>query len=317
MTYSVKKIAVTGAQGFLGSEFIHFLCTRFADFSIHALGGSTHGMPNVKVFNARLGENKLPSDFLLDREIVFHFAHHGFPSEQPSSPEREVLANLLATTELLEQMRYQKCKKLVLLGSGGAIYSKESAAEQNEFTPTESRTAYAAGKLCNEIFAELNYHLYGVETYQLRVSNVYGPGQNVRVQNGFIAKALDCVLLSQELPLWVSLETKKDFIFTNDLFTALEKFLQPGNIPSGIYNLGSSESHSLREVIKIVEQVTGGKVKTKALSELPALSYATHLDCNKFRTFTGWNALTSINSGIRQFWNWYQDTHKISRKKAA
>lgn len=319
MTYSIKKIAVTGAQGFLGSEFIHFLSTRYPELSIHALGYTERfsGMPNVKVFNARLGENKFPPHFLFEREIVFHFAYSGFPSEQPSRPEREVLANLNATAELLEHMRFQQCKKLVLLGSGGAIYSKEVVTEQNEFTPTEGRTAYAAGKLCNEILAELNKHLFGLETYQLRVSNVYGPGQNVRVQNGFIAKALDCALYSKELPMWVSPETKKDFIYSNDLFTALEKFLQPVEIPSGTYNLGGSESHSLGEIIKIVEQVTGQRLKTKIQNTLPALSYATHLDCNKFHSATGWIALTSLNSGIRQFWNWYQDTHTLSRKKVA
>lgn len=312
-----KKIAVTGASGFLGQAFVSFLSRRFPTLQINAL--CTRNAPaeftHVRNFKGRLNPFELSPEFLSGVQAVFHFAFKGFPSENPALPEEEVLANLNATSFLLKQMKEFGVKKIISAGSGGAIYTHENSSPQTELTPTLTNTAYAAGKLGVEHLLEMSQCAGELTAYNFRISNVYGPGQALRHQSGIIAKAFHCLTNGQTLPLWIDPETQKDFIYIEDVLLAFETLLTQNTIPGGIYNLGGGRSHSILKVLQTVEEVTGQKLSLSRLESKPALMAHTCLNIDKFKSHTGWAPKTQLKEGIRTFWGWYTGT-KPSKKAA-
>ncbi len=315
MTQQIKKIAITGASGFIGSNFIESLRSTSPQLEIHALTSRRvdFGSPKVKSFQGSLEDRDLSTAFLEGVECVFHFAFRGFPSENLPFPEKEILSNLETTALLFSAMRASKVSKLVIAGSGGAVYSPGADSRQNEASPTLANTAYATGKLCIELLSEMNRELYGIETYNFRISNVYGPGQSVRVQSGFIAKALSCALNNQPLPLWIDPATQKDFIYIEDVFNAFRMILTEKNLAPGIYNLGGGRSYSLSQVLSVIEKVTGVKVQVSKSENKPALTKNTSLDIFKFKNAAKWKPETSLENGIASFWEWMQSPTKKRR----
>lgn len=307
MNKSSLKIAITGAGGFLGSAALDYFSLDPQITEIRALfskppprGLATKVVPLVN----ELKNPVIARSLVEGVDSVLHFANRGFPADREQDPARLITQNLLATDQLLHVMKQCGTKNLIYASSGGAVYrdSRQHHPYQEE-SPTLFRTPYAATKLISEYVIQEFSRNWGLNSTLLRVSNPFGLGQLNREKQGFIGVVLGKLLRHEPIRIWSSLDTVKDFIYIDDVLSAVDSVLKAPTPLSGIFNLGSETGTSLMDVIQAIEKVTKRQVQFELTPNPIPENQWTVLDCSKLKRATGWKCQHRLEDGIEELWD--------------
>jgi UDP-glucose 4-epimerase len=186
----------------------------------------------------------------------------------------------------------------IFFSTGGAIYGDAPGRPNLESDPCHPIGWYGKAKRAAEELIERYAAQHGLPCAILRISNPYGyPVPKSRMQ-GIIPHAIRCAVEGQALTLWGDGHAQKDFIYHTDFLSALEQVIDLRL--TGTYNLAAGESHSVREVIALVEDHTGRKI---ALTFQPAAAWDvqdSRLDVGKLVAATGWRPQVTLDEGIRR-----------------
>jgi UDP-glucose 4-epimerase len=115
---------------------------------------------------------------------------------------------------------------------------------------------------------------------------------------GIIPHTLRAAVEGRPLTLWGDGHARKDFLYYTDFLSALREVVD--RRLTGVFNVGAGESHSVHEIIGLVEAHTGRKVLT---TTTPAHAWDvqdSRIDNSKLRAATGWSPQVTLNEGIRR-----------------
>src|SRR6476620_3431235 len=179
------KALVTGGAGFIGSHIAEALCRKGA--RVIVLDNLSLGAPEnlawkrpgdqLDFIQGDVTDAKLIADLIRGCDWIFHEA--ALPSV-PMSVEKPIETNqqnLDATLQLLAAARDAKVKRF-LFASSSAIYGDSQATVKRETDIPLPLSPYALQKYASERYAQMFYHLYGLETVSFRYFNVFGPRQS-------------------------------------------------------------------------------------------------------------------------------------------
>jgi len=286
------RLIVTGARGRLAS-----LVTE------HFRGPAN----DVATYSRTAGEGSLPlaelttSGALGDATALLHLAWSTLPatSEQnPGTEEKHDLPLLKNLLEAIASLPKAQRPHFVFFSSGGAVYGNAPGRPNIEADACRPIGHYGRAKRAAEelITTYVGYH--GLPCAILRISNPYGyPVPKDRAQ-GLIPHALRCAVNQQPLTLWGDGTARKDFLHYTDFLAALELVIT--RRLTGTFNLSAGESHTVKEVIALVEKHTGRKVP---VHPRPGLTWDVHeslLDNSRFIAATGWKVQVNLDEGIRR-----------------
>jgi len=291
MSVNSQRIYVTGGRGRLASLIAdHF---RAPKHEVALFSRADRGFQTL--------HSLLDSDVLSGANTLLHLAWSSLPatSEQNLGIENEndlpYLRDLLTSMAALPP---EKRPHLVFFSSGGAVYGNainQPSKETNDCHPIGSygRAKLAAEQLINEFS-----HRYDLNCTNLRISNPYGyPVPKNRVQ-GLIPHALRCAAEGQPLTLWGDGSAQKDFLYYTDFLSGLDQVIS--HQLTGTVNLCAGESHSVNEIIGMVEKHTENSI---TLTRKPAPVWDvqdSRLDPNHLTTSTGWSPQVALDEGIRR-----------------
>jgi UDP-glucose 4-epimerase len=130
--------------------------------------------------------------------------------------ETELLRHLL--DELARAMGPQRMRygALFLASSAGGVYAGSTGAPYSELSEARPLAPYGWNKLEQETLVRRWASQYGTPTLIGRLSNLYGPGQNLSKNQGLISQVSRCVLVQQPLTLYTPLDTIRDYLFVVD-----------------------------------------------------------------------------------------------------
>jgi len=199
---------------------------------------------------------------------VLHFGAQSLVGESVEVPEKYWQGNVVTTLALLEAIRLSGTPRLVF-SSTAATYGEPEQVPITEDAPTRPTNPYGASKLAIDHAISSYAHAHGLAATSLRYFNVagayHGAGENRVVETHLIPLVLQVALKQREhiSVFGTDWPTKdgtavRDYIHVKDLADAHLLALnsaQPGT--HTIYNLGSGEGFSVREVISACERVTG------------------------------------------------------------
>ena len=232
---------------------------------------------------------------------LLHLAWSTLPATSQQQPGAEEQHDLPLLQRLLETIASSpKTKRLhfVFFSSGGTVYGNAPGRANLESDACRPIGSYGRAKRMAEQLITTYAGYHGLACTILRISNPYGyPVPKNRAQ-GLIPHALRCAVEGQPLTLWGDGSARKDFLHYTDFLTALELILTKRL--TGTYNLSAGESHSVREVISLVEKHTGRRVP---LNPQPGLEWDvqdSRLDNARLTAATGWKPLVSLDEGIRR-----------------
>ena len=291
-TSRVNRLLVTGGRGRLASLIAdHFRASPYG-IVLYSRGGGT-GYRD-------LGELRQPTA-LAYADTVLHLAWSTLPATAEQSPGSEQKHDLPLLENLLQACATAPAGQrphFIFFSSGGAVYGNAPGRPNVETDPCQPIGSYGKGKLAAEQMIEQSAARLGVPFTILRISNPYGyPVPTGRVQ-GIIPHAIRCAVEGLPLTLWGDGHARKDFIHYTDFLSALNEIV--ARRLTGTFNLCAGESHTVREVIALVEKHTKKKI-TLTFQPAPAWDVEdSRLSNGCFVSATGWRPQVSLDQGIRQ-----------------
>ncbi len=231
-------------------------------------------------------------------DALLHLAWSVVPAtaEQPGADNganRELLHALLEDCAHLGSAA--RPTQFVFFSSGGSVYGN-SATPSREGDQGQPIGAYGRLKLAAE--QDVLARQDRLPCTVLRISNPYGFCPQTTKPQGIIPFAFAAARDGTPLELWGDGTAVKDFLYHEDFLAALTAVVQQRLC--GTYNVAAGESHSIREVLALIERETGRRL---AVRHSPARTWDVHdsrLDNSKLRAATGWSPRVSLAAGLHR-----------------
>ena len=308
-----RSILVTGAAGFIGSNFVRWWLERHPADHVVALDKLTYaGDPrNLDELGVRLAVCDIcdldPTERLLAEEsidTVVNFAAESHNSLAVLDPGRFFRTNVLGTQTLLEASRRHGMSRFHHV-STCEVYgdlpldSEEAFTEESPYRP---RTPYNASKAAADHAVRAYSETFGLPVTITNCSNNYGPRQfPEKVIPLFVTHAFDDL----ELPLYASTQNRREWLHVDDHCRAIELVLEQGR-EGETYNVGSGLERSIEEIADLVLELTGKPQSLKTIvPDRPGHDRRYLLDSAKLRRELGWQPEVSFEDGLRATVEWY------------
>ncbi len=308
-----RSILVTGAAGFIGSNFVRWWLERHPDDHVVALDKLTYaGDPrNLDGLGVRLAVCDIcdldPTERLLAEEsidTVVNFAAESHNSLAVLDPGRFFRTNVLGTQALLEASRRHGVSRFHHV-STCEVYGDlplDSGDAFTEESPYRPRTPYNASKAAADHAVRAYSETFGLPVTITNCSNNYGPRQfPEKVIPLFVTHAFDDL----ELPLYASTQNRREWLHVDDHCRAIELVLEQGR-KGETYNVGAGLERSIEEIADLVLELTGKPQSLKTIvPDRPGHDRRYLLDSAKLRGELGWQPEISFEDGLRATVEWY------------
>jgi len=251
---------ITGAAGFLGSNLANFLVRE--GHQVRGLDDLSTGDPQTlspDVLFTRGDVNDRPKlwTLLQDVDCVYHLAARVSVPESVLYPREYNAANVGGTVSLMEAMRDVGVRRVVFISSG-AVYGDQGSQPLLESANPNPRSPYAVSKLAAEFYVRTIGDLWGIETVSLRVFNAYGPGQHLTVSHPpVIPNFLRQAVRGGTIVVHGDGAQTRDYVYVDDVTNAMIAASTAPNLHQLVINIGSGVEISIRELVRLVREVTG------------------------------------------------------------
>jgi UDP-glucose 4-epimerase len=253
---------ITGAAGFLGSSLANTLARE--GHQVRGLDDLSTGDPqtlgpDVHFTRGDVSDRPKLWTLLQEVDVVYHLAARVSVPESILYPRDYNLVNVGGTVALMEAMRDVGVQRVVL-ASSGAVYGDLGQQPLTESITPNPRSPYAVSKLAAEYYVRTIGGLWGIETVGLRIFNAYGPGQHLPASHPpVVPYFLRQALRSGTLVVHGDGSQTRDYIYVDDVVSAMVAASTAPNINGQVINVGSGIETSVRDVVKHVLEITTGK----------------------------------------------------------
>jgi len=307
------RILVTGAAGFIGSNFVRYWRERrpqdhVVAYDLLTYAGVRENVPDdVPFVEGDIADLDLATRTLAEHEIavVVNFAAESHNSLAVLDPGLFARTNVVGTQLFLEAARRQGVERFHHV-STCEVYGDlplDSDETFHEDSPYRPRTPYNASKAAADHFVRAYFETFHLPATISNCSNNYGPFQfPEKVIPLFVTNALD----DKELPLYASTQNRREWLHVRDHCRAIELVLTAGQIGE-TYNVGSGVERSIEEIADAVLELTGKPSSLKTIvPDRPGHDRRYLLDASRLRTELGWRDEIPFEEGLAETVRWYE-----------
>jgi UDP-glucose 4-epimerase len=322
----MPKILVTGGAGYIGSiTTLHLLRRGFEVLVIDDLSrGHRESVPPERLHVLRLQDTEGVTRLLAGVDAVVHFAAYIAVGESTSEPELYFSNNVGGTLSLLEAMARAGVRRLVF-SSTAAVYGNPERVpipEDARFAPV---SPYGQSKaIVEKVLGELDQYR-GLRSVALRYFNACGGepeaglGEAHHPETHLIPLLLRAAVSGEPIKIFgddyptPDGTCTRDYIHVSDLaaahLAALDYLMAAG--ASDAFNVGTGQGHTVMEVLRVVEEVTGKPVPYTIASRREGDPAELVADSAKLRRALGWQPSRSgLRDIVRDAWAYYQHASK-------
>ncbi|SEL74657.1 NAD-dependent epimerase/dehydratase family protein [Haloferax larsenii] len=302
-----KRVLVTGGAGFIGSNLANHLAE---DNEVVAVDDLYLGTPEnlddgVEFHDVSVLDDDLPTEGV---DVVFHLAALSSYTMHEENPTKGARVNVEGFVNTVEQARDDGCDTVVY-ASTSSIYGSRTEPSPEDM-PVEARTGYEASKLARERYAEYFHNHYDMQLAGLRFFSVYqgfgGAEEHKGEYANTIAQFADKIANGERPELFGDGTQTRDFTHVADIVRGIE--LAAEHRLQGIYNLGTGESYTFNEMVRMINETLGTDVDPKYIENpLDVYVHDTMADSTKIREATGWEPQISFEEGVRRVCEPYLD----------
>src|SRR5512143_1306632 len=253
---------ITGAAGFLGSALANHLARE--GHQVRGLDDLSTGdpqalAPDVHFTRGDVSDRPKLWTLLQEVDVVYHLAARVSVPESILYPRDYNAVNVGGTVALMEAMRDVGVRRVVL-ASSGAVYGDQGEQPLCESATPAPRSPYAVSKLASEFYMRTIGTLWGIETLSLRIFNAYGPGQHLPASHPpVVPYFLRQSLRGGTLVVHGDGAQTRDYVYVDDVVSAMVAASTAPNVSGLVINVGSGTETSIKDLVKSVLEVTGGK----------------------------------------------------------
>jgi UDP-glucose-4-epimerase GalE len=318
---ATQRILVTGGAGYIGSHTVRLLLERGYDVAVvdNLCRGYRHNVPPGRLHEMDVADTAALTALMgqLRFDAVVHFAAFIAVGESMAEPERYFVNNVSGSLSLLAAMQAAQVKHIVF-SSTAAVYGNPHAVPILETFPIQPVNPYGESKVMVETMLGWFDRIHQLSSVCLRYFNASGGaadgslGEEHEPETHLIPLILRAVLTGQ--PVTVFGEDYptpdgtciRDYIHVEDLAEAhilsLEYLLAGG--ASDQFNVGTGSGHSVMEVIRAVEEVTGQEVPCLKGTRRAGDPASLVASSDKLRSKLGWQPRSSeLKTIVQHAWD--------------
>jgi len=311
-------VVVTGAAGYIGGEVA--LLLRDAGHTV--IGIDRRPCPqHLKDTFSQFVQADFDSDESFKKiieaqpETIVHCAGSSLVGPSIKYPSDYWNNNVVKTQHLLNIMTSALPKTRLIFSSSAAVYGEPIMNPCHEVDPKEPISPYGQSKLAVEWMLE-NYHrAYGLDYVAFRYFNACGADSQGRHgqepgATHIIARVLESIRDNQEFTLnGIDYPTPdgtcvRDYVHVEDIARAHIIALNSG-VEAGVYNLGTSQGVSNREIIDAAQTETGQAVVIRVGEKRPGDPPTLTASADRFNRYTSEWKQFNLEDIIRHAWAWY------------
>jgi len=324
----VKTVIVTGGAGFIGSHLCERLVRRgdrvvcYDNFdpyydaavkerNLAALGG----VPGFTLVRGDVREAGRLTEVLREQGAshVVHLAALAGVRPSLESPALYQEVNVAGTTNVLEAARKAGIGSVVMASSSSVYGANEKTPFHEDDPVCAPISPYAASKRAAELAGYVHHHLYDMDVICHRFFTVYGPRQRPDMA---IAKFTQRIMRGQSIEMFGDGSTRRDYTFVDDIVDGIVASLDRARgLGFQIFNLGNSETVSLRDLIETIGRVVGREPIIEMRPTQPGDVTITSADIEKANRLLGYAPRTHIEDGLFRYhaWLWNQGGSGLGR----
>lgn len=315
----MKTILITGGAGFIGSNFVRYLYSKYPTYRLIVLdaltyAGSVRNLPEGSFDSERFEfwyGNVLNAD-LVDAlvskaNVVFHFAAESHVTRSIFDNrlffETDVLGTQVVSNAVLRNKAHIE---LFVHISTSEVYGTAIGNAMDEDHPLNPMSPYAAAKCGADRLVYSYAQTYGIPAVIVRPFNNFGPYQHLeKVVPRFITSAI----LGEPMTVHGDGSARRDFLYVDDHCDALDRILHAdrAKIVGQVLNLGTHQDISVLEIAQLVKSLMPeAESEIQFIGNRPGQVFRHTCDASKAEKITSWRASTKFDNGMKRTIDWYQ-----------
>jgi NDP-hexose 4,6-dehydratase len=322
----MEIVAVTGAEGFIGSHLVEELVrqgNRVRAMVLYNMFSSTGWLATLDPeisdqVDVVFGDVRDPATVMQLVEgasAVYHLAALGSVPYSYSAPRTFVDTNTIGTLHVLEAVRACQTPRMVHT-STSETYGTAMSVPISESHPLQAQSPYAATKVAGDKLVESYYLSFGIPAVTLRPFNTFGPRQSTRA---VIPQVITQLASGSRRLTLGALDPTRDFCYVTDTAHA---FVEVGTAPASavigeVFNAGLGEDISIGQLAADIAGLMGVEADIVEDSQRlrPKDSEVMQLVCDasKLRARTRWKPQVSRDEGLLRAIEWFTEPANLAR----
>lgn len=303
----MNKVVVLGANGFIGCH----LCLHLANHGYQVIALVQQGVP----YESLLGKEHIVClEFSFDSltelsgnpifkgtKMLFHLAWSGVSTTYKNEATTQA-QNILYGIKVMEFADKNNIHRVIVPGSASEYACGQGVIDGNN-APAPS-DLYSASKVATRYVCQTFAQQHNIEFIWATITSIYGPGRN---DNNLITYAIK-KLLKGEKPSFTGLEQQWDYLYIDDLMSALQAIGENG-IDGKIYPVGSGEHKQMAEYVKIIRDKINPSLPL-GIGDLPYKNKTIDnqvLDITALKADTGFAPRYTFEQGIEVTINYFKN----------
>lgn len=320
----MKKVLVTGGAGFIGSATIDLLL-KTTDAEVVCVDNfdDTYDRAfkeeNVAQFKDSERFSLYEVDIVdlesLDKVFsetkpshVLHLAAKADTRNAVENPQIYIDTNITGTLNVFECAVKHGVEKVVAASSSSVYGNNTNVPWQESNKDLLPLSPYGVTKLSTEHLAYTYFKNHNLPITMLRYFNAYGEHNRPNMVPYIWTEAL-----LKEEPIKISGDglRKRDYTYVGDIARGTAKALEV-DLGFEVLNLGHGSPLSLKELLSLLEEVTGKKAEVVSRPSHPASVEETYADTAKAKELLGWEPEVSHEEGLGRLVSWFSD-HRLEK----
>mgnify|MGYP000098873795 FL=1 len=323
----MKKVLITGADGFIGSHLTEALVEKGYDVrafvcynSFNSYGWldrvSNEIKNKIEFFPGDIRDPNGVREAMKGIDIVFHLAALIAIPFSYHSPDSYIDTNVKGTLNIIQAARDNKVKR-VLVTSTSEVYGTAQFVPITELHPKQPQSPYSASKIGADAIADSFYRSFDLPITIVRPFNTFGPRQSARaVIPTIISQLLNG---AQEIKLG-DITPTRDLLFVKDTVNGFLKIAQCDQLIGHEVNIATQSEISVgdlaQQIINIINP--SAKITTDLLRLRPEKSEVFRLfgSNEKLKSFTDWNQKYTLAEGLKETIEWFSKKENLQQYKS-
>jgi dTDP-glucose 4,6-dehydratase len=318
----MKKVIVTGGNGFIGSNLVNFLLKKkyfVINIDKNKYSNGSYLLKNniskhYRFYKLDINDKKIFSIFSKYKpNALFNLAAETHVDRSIETPKDFIRSNILGTFNILEQIRKYKKKfkknfRLVHISTDEVFGDLKKNERSNEMYAYQPSSPYSASKASADHLIKSYIRTYKLNAVISNCCNNFGPGQ---FPEKLIPTLIFNILNNQPLPIYGKGKNSREWIFVEDHCKGLLAIYKKG-VTGESYNIGTNYNINnlnltklLLKIIKNRKMTIGKNVKIQFVKDRPGHDFRYALNSNKIRNKLKWYPEKKFKKGLEETFDWY------------
>lgn len=306
------KVLITGGAGFLGSHLADALIAlghQVIAIDHHHREKLRFPNPSVVMHKVGFEHETVEEVFANERpDVICHLAAQISVTKSIAQPLLDAQRNVVNSLEFLRLAQKYGCKKFIFASSGGAIYGDHPIRPTPLLEDAIPLSPYGVGKQSFEWYLEQQFRVHGLPYVSLRLSNLYGPRQQLSSvgEGNVVCMFLNHLLRGTPITIFGDGGASRDYIYATDAVAAFVRAMESEY--SGVVNVSTGRETTVRELFDTLIAIHG---KDHPLLHEPFRNgevMRSVLSYDSARELLQWEPKMSLRDGLEETYKWFMGT---------